>query len=154
MTTCTRQQDIDCGHRVVRQGGQCERLHGHTYSIFFTCEADQLNDIGMVIDFGVMKSGLCQWVLDHWDHKFLVWENDPVLRDIFADVSSPQRQEDDQPSALLLLQSIVWVPFNPTAENIAEYLMYGVGPEVLAGSGVRLVKVKVMETRKCSAEAA
>jgi len=49
--------------------------------------------------------------------------------------------------------SLVAVPFNPTAENMALYLLQRIGPELLGGSGIRLCRVVVEETRKCSAEA-
>ena len=135
MMTVTRYHEIDCGHRVVGQGGRCERLHGHRYATHFTCSAASLNDIGMVIDFGVIKERLCQWLEDHWDHKLLLWEDDPLLPAIRA--ASPE--------------SVVVVPFNPTAERMAEYLVRVVGPSQLAGTGVTLVRCTVEETRKCSA---
>jgi hypothetical protein len=49
--------------------------------------------------------------------------------------------------------SIVFVPFNPTAENMARYLLEVIGPQQLVGTGVGLVSVTVEETRKCSASA-
>ena len=52
-----------------------------------------------------------------------------------------------------LQQSIIRVPFNPTAENMAEHLLHVVGPQQLRGSGVKLIRVRVEETRKCSAVA-
>jgi 6-pyruvoyltetrahydropterin/6-carboxytetrahydropterin synthase len=137
MITATRYHEIDCGHRVVGQGGHCEHLHGHRYTIHFTCEADELNAIGMVIDFGVMKARLCQWLEDHWDHRLLLWEEDPFRPAIEA--VSPE--------------SVVVVPFNPTAENLAEHLLTVVGPAQLAGTGVALIRCTVEETRKCSATA-
>jgi 6-pyruvoyltetrahydropterin/6-carboxytetrahydropterin synthase len=137
MITATRYHEIDCGHRVVGQGGRCEHLHGHRYTIHFTCEADELNAIGMVIDFGVMKARLCQWLEDHWDHRLLLWEEDPFRPAIEA--VSPE--------------SVVVVPFNPTAENLAEHLLTVVGPAQLAGTGVALIRCTVEETRKCSATA-
>ena len=45
----------------------------------------------------------------------------------------------------------VKLPFNPTAENMAQYLVETVAPEMLKGSGVTLHKCVVEETRKCSA---
>ncbi|MDY3090510.1 MAG: 6-carboxytetrahydropterin synthase, partial [Porphyromonas sp.] len=42
-------------------------------------------------------------------------------------------------------------PFNPTAEQMAKYLVEVVGPEQLQGTGVQLVAVRIDETRKCSA---
>jgi len=47
----------------------------------------------------------------------------------------------------------VWVPFNPTAENMAAYLLNTIGPEELTGTNVTLLDVVVEETRKCSARA-
>ena len=48
---------------------------------------------------------------------------------------------------------LVWKEaFNPTAENIAHHLATVVAPECLRGSGVRVIRCTVEETRKCSAE--
>lgn len=133
-----RTQDIDCGHRVVGHGGKCKHIHGHRYEISFTVQAksncDPLDSLGMVIDFSVIKSHLCQWVLDNWDHHLLLWEKDPWSRQLIA--------VDD---------TVVLVPFNPTAENIAMHLVEIVGPIRLVGTGVELVEVTVHETQKCSA---
>ncbi|MEA1050468.1 6-carboxytetrahydropterin synthase [Lamprobacter modestohalophilus] len=137
MITATRYHEIDCGHRVVGQGGRCEHLHGHRYTIHFTCATDRLNDIGMVIDFGVIKERLCQWLEDHWDHRLLLWSQDPLGYGL----------------ATITPESVVEVPFNPTAENMAEHLLRVIGPTQLEGTGVRLIRCTVEETRKCSATA-
>jgi 6-pyruvoyltetrahydropterin/6-carboxytetrahydropterin synthase len=47
--------------------------------------------------------------------------------------------------------TVVEVPFNPTAENIAIHLVKVVAPELLKDTGVTLVECIVDETRKCSA---
>lgn len=129
-----RYHDISCGHRVVGHEDKCRFLHGHNYRIHFTCEADGLDLVGRVIDFSEIKSKLCMWLEERWDHKFLVWREDPQLKDL-----------------LKFSESLVIVPFNPTAENMAEYLVDFVGPKQLIGTGVRLVSVTIEETRKCSA---
>jgi len=46
---------------------------------------------------------------------------------------------------------VVAVPFNPTAENMARYLVEEVGPKALP-AGLRLIRCRVEETRKCGAE--
>jgi 6-pyruvoyltetrahydropterin/6-carboxytetrahydropterin synthase len=130
----TRTHEIHCGHRVCGHDGKCRNLHGHAYVIHFTCEADSLDPLGRVIDFSVIKSLLCQWLEDTWDHRMLIWKHDPMLEALRA-----------------IDPSVVAVPFNPTAENIAAYLVTQVGPDLLAGTGVRLVRVQVDETSKCSA---
>ena len=132
----TRYHDISCGHRVVDHEGKCQHLHGHNYRVHFHCEADELDSLGRIIDFGVIKSTLCMWLEDNWDHRMVLWHRDPLL-----------------PALLILDPSIVTVPFNPTAENIAAHLLTVVGPQLLPPE-VRLVRVVVDETRKCSCEAA
>lgn len=131
-----RYHDISCGHRVHGHEGKCRNLHGHNYRIHFTCVAEDgaLDGVGRVIDFSQVKAKLCMWVEEHWDHRFLIWEEDPM-----------------KSSLLELDPTVVVVPFNPTAENIAQYLVEVVGPAQLAGTGIKLSEVVVEETRKCFA---
>lgn len=136
MNSVTRYHDISAGHRVVDHEGKCKHLHGHNYRIHFTCVAGGgLDHLGRVVDFSVIKGTLCQWLEDSWDHRMLISQRDPML---------PQLE-------LLDPLGVVVVPFNPTAEKMAEFLVHAVGPQVLADTGVKLVKVVIEETRKCSA---
>ncbi|TYR37047.1 6-carboxytetrahydropterin synthase [Sphingobacterium phlebotomi] len=135
MILAERYHDISCGHRVVGHEGKCRFLHGHNYRIHFTIAADQLDVIGRVVDFSVIKTTLCAWLEEHFDHKFLIWEKDELL---------PQLQE-------VTRDSLVVVPFNPTAENMAKYLVERIGPQQLKDYPVRLISCKVEETAKCSA---
>jgi len=135
MIIAERYHDISCGHRVVGHEGKCRFLHGHNYRIHFTIAANTLDDVGRVVDFSVIKSTLCQWLEEHFDHKFLIWEQDELL---------PELQH-------VAGESLVVVPFNPTAENIAKYLVEEIGPGQLKEFTVKLVACKVEETSKCSA---
>lgn len=135
MTTVERYHDISMGHRVVGHENKCKHLHGHNYRIHFTCTAETLDSLGRVIDFGVIKQRLCEWLEEHWDHKMMIWEQDPLL-DALSQIAP-----DD----------LVIVPFNPTAEHMAAYLVEVVAPQQLAGTGVYVRSVRIEETRKCSA---
>ncbi len=139
--TAERYHDISTGHRVVGHENKCRHLHGHNYRIHFVCEAHQLDSVGRVIDFGVIKEKLCMWVENYWDHKFLAWEQDPVMK-----VACEHMNMDE-----FFNPSVVFVPFNPTAENMAQHLVEVIGPQQLAGTGVTLVSVRIEETAKCSA---
>ena len=75
------------------------------------------------------------WVENNWDHKMLIWEKDPAAFELC----------DIDPDGVVL------VSFNPTAENMAQYLVNVVGPQALHGTGVELRAVKIEETAKCSA---
>src|SRR5512140_1443914 len=114
--TVTRFHDISCGHRVVGHEGKCVGLHGHNYRIHFTVamtpqfDPARLDDVdldrvGRVIDFSVIKTKLCDWLERVWDHKLLLWCDDPFVQSMTA----------------LHKESVCVVPFNPTAENIARY---------------------------------
>jgi len=130
-----RYHDISVGHRVYQHESKCAHLHGHNYRIHFSVAADEtLDSIGRVLDFSVIKSQLCMWLEDYWDHKFLVWEKDPWSVTLRA-----------------LDPTVVLVPFNPTAENMAGYLADVIAPRALEGSGCYVTEVRVEETRKCSA---
>lgn len=136
MIVATRYHDFSAGHRVSGHENKCAHLHGHNYRVHFYVEAEKLDAIGRVLDFSCIKALLCEWLETHWDHRMILWEHDPVLP-----VLASAGFHDD----------IVSVPFNPTAENMAQHLVDTVGPEVLP-LGLRLVRVRVEETRKCAAE--
>lgn len=142
-----RYHDISCGHRVSGHESKCAFLHGHNYRVTFHCEPlESLDKVGRVLDFSVIKSLLCMWLEDNWDHKFLAFREDPVMTTLFLNTRKDI-------AAVTVESSIVWVPFNPTAENMAQHLLEIVGPSLLQGTGVCLTKVVVEETRKCSATA-
>lgn len=130
--TANRYHDISAGHRVAGHESKCAHLHGHNYRIHFYCEASKLDHVGRVIDFSVIKTTLCEWLENNWDHKMLIWLGDPML---------PALKAVDS-------EGVVSVPFNPTAENMAEYIMF-ISPGLLP-KGIVLVKCVIEETRKCS----
>lgn len=130
----TRYHDISAGHRVFGHESKCRHLHGHNYRIHFEVRADNLDAVGRVMDFSVIKTRLCMWLEDNWDHKFLLFDEDTAIREL-----------------VVFIDDIVPLPFNPTAENMAKYLVQVIGPKQLEGTGCTLVKCIVEETRKCSA---
>ena len=132
--TASRYHDFSTGHRVYGHESKCAHLHGHNYRIHFTVEAVQLDNVGRVMDFSAIKEHLCYWLEENWDHKFLVWDQDPFANAL---------KELDNDGTVV-------VNFNPTAENMGQYLIDVVGPSQLAGTGVKLVNVNIEETRKCN----
>lgn len=143
-----RYHDISCGHRVVGHEGKCRHLHGHNYRIHFSVQTDSLDSLGRVLDFSIIKDKLCMWLEHNWDHKFLAWENDTLF--LHLTVSSNVEEIEIRKEYGTLCESIAWVPFNPTAENMAQYLVEIIGPQQLLGTGCELVNVMIEETRKCS----
>lgn len=136
MITATRYHDFSAGHRVFGHESKCAHLHGHNYRIHFTIKGE-LDSVGRVLDFSVIKTLLCDWLETNWDHKFLLWEKDPIV-EVLSQLDP---------------FGVVQVNFNPTAENMASYLLAIIGPLILAETKCILVKVEIEETRKCKAEA-
>ena len=132
MITANRYHDFCAGHRVYGHESKCAHLHGHNYRAVFYCSADELDTVGRVIDFSVIKDVLCEWLESNWDHRMLLWEQDPFFESISA-----------------VDEKAISVPFNPTAENMADYLVNTIAPQLLDGSGVRLDRCELWETRKC-----
>lgn len=168
--TVIRSHEICAGHRVVGHESKCRHLHGHNYKFHFKVAPKKtlsegyvksvsgfalegsLDDVGRVIDFSVVKTTLCQWLEDNWDHKFLHWEQDSVINSLivvastkFARENNLVTDEDYDP----FFDSLVALPFNPTAENLAAYMVDVIGPELLDEYGVELVECTIEETSKC-----
>jgi len=134
--TVTRKLKFDAAHRVMRHESKCATLHGHEYRVEITCEATSLDNVGRVVDFGVIKERVGAWIDQHWDHGTLVNGEDIRLREWLE--SNTQKhfvfgsQEPGQGG-------------EPTAENIAKEL-YKQTCLLLPGKGLRVAKIRVWET--------
>ena len=71
--------DIASAHQIIGYDGPCKNLHGHTWKIEAVVENNQLDPLGMVVDFKVLKKRLKD-VLDPLDHVFL--NELPAFKDI------------------------------------------------------------------------
>jgi 6-pyruvoyltetrahydropterin/6-carboxytetrahydropterin synthase len=138
MITCTRRIEFDAAHRVMLHESKCKFLHGHRYAIEATFSAEALDMLGRVVDFGVIKSELGAWVDMNWDHTTILHADDRLLGEAIA---------------LPLGQVIYYLPTNPTAENMAAYLLHTVCPRVFADHPITCTKIRLWETPNCYAEA-
>ena len=125
---CTRRLEVDAAHRVMRHESKCRHLHGHRYVIEVTAGAEALDDLGRVVDFGVIKSVFGSWLDEKWDHGTIVNEFDVSL--------------------IRLCKEEGWKYYtlkgNPTAENMAKYL-HGVAGRLMKPYGVVVMKIRVYE---------
>lgn len=154
--TVIRSHEICAGHRVVGHESKCRHLHGHNYVFHFhvapkpldgaSVKGDPLDQVGRVIDFSVVKTTLCQWLEDNWDHRFLHWEDDDLIHAMRVLIAS---SNEEVPESEHFFRSLVPLPFNPTAENLAQYMVEVIGPQLLDEHGVELVECRIEETSKC-----
>jgi 6-pyruvoyltetrahydropterin/6-carboxytetrahydropterin synthase len=133
---CTRRITFCMGHRLLNHEGHCVNLHGHNYVLEIYAEAEQLDSLGRVIDFAVLKEKVGGWIDTNWDHGFTRAQEDELAAEALRITNSKE----------------FILPYNPTAENLAHYLLFEVCPQVLAGTGVTVKKIKLWETENCSVE--
>jgi len=138
--SCVRKLWFCAGHRVLSHEGKCANCHGHNYTLYAYAEADdkELDSIGRVIDFSVIKGQLGTWIDKFWDHTFLIFEKDEELFNIRKTLA------ENKPAFIC--------SFNPTAENMAKYLLDFVCPVLFNETGITITKIKLYETENCYVE--
>ena len=96
------------------------------------------DSVGRVMDFADLKARCKGWLDEHWDHSFLVSD-----------------QDENAIAALKMVQPfrLFVMPYNPTAENMAKYLLEEVCPKILLGTGSEASRVRIWETEESYAEA-
>ncbi len=151
--------EIDLGHRVPNHKSKCRNLHGHRYKIEVGVDDKVItesgqSDEGMVIDFSDLKEIMMQELDAKFDHGFVMYEYD-ILYPIFLVIKKGgyilekllhhcrgllKESEELQPS-----MKIVFVPFIPTAENLAKHWYELMKPR-LVERNIKIKHVKVWET--------
>lgn len=60
---------FSAAHRLVGSGGRCETVHGHNFQVTLEVKGQNLNQAGMLVDFGDLKKTLRSTLaeLDHSD---------------------------------------------------------------------------------------
>lgn len=157
--TAVRRLQFCAGHRVYKHESKCANLHGHNYVLFLHARAasdtvdtgggtardagndaardiDGLDSLGRVLDFGQLKSLFAPWIEENWDHGFILYKED-------AEGLAAMNQ--------MSKQKLFVMDKNPTAENMALYILNELAPRLLAGSGVELTAVELWETENCFA---
>ena len=130
---------FDSGHRLSNYQGKCKRLHGHTYRLEITVQGD-LDNKGMVMDFGDLKTIFKEHIDGKFDHRIMLMKGDK-LNEAIAKVL-PVGDE-----------SICWVDYNPTAENIAKDIMKILQENIDNQiNNIKTTKVKLYETPTSFAE--
>ena len=144
MITITRKLEFDAGHRIPDHKSQCRNLHGHRYTLHITLvgelvDADGQSDNGMIMDFSDVKALAKEHLVDVWDHAFLVYEKDTVVRQFLE--SLPDHKT-------VVLSKV------PTVENLAK-IAFDILKNVYQdryGRSLSLSKIMLYETPNCWAE--
>ena len=137
MIECTRKIEFDAGHRVVGHNKKCQYIHGHRYGLEVTIVTKELDALGMVIDFGILKDIINNWINENFDHTLILHKSDAELGEEIAKWTG---------------QKIYYMENNPTAENIALHLKNDIMPILFTDPSYKITKVKLHETPNCYVE--
>lgn len=144
----TKEFKWEMGHRILGHEGKCAHAHGHSYICEITVTGPashtQLDTLGRVVDFSVVKEVIGAWIDDNWDHAMLLCDKDP-LAVILKSTPVSTAQGTVSPRVFL-------VPWNPTAENMARFLLSKFAP-AMSERGLVLSSVVVWETATAKATA-
>lgn len=110
MPSVTKIFEFSYGHRLPNHPGRCRKYHGHNGTVEVTISGEMDPKTGMVMDFGDLKK-LVEPLLEVWDHRMILQFGDPMIAFL-------TNQESNAPG-----DSLVVVPFPPTAENLATHLL-------------------------------
>ena len=125
------------GHRVPNHKSKCRNLHGHRYKIEVGVDDKIIktfgsSDEGMVIDYGDLKQIMMEELDVKFDHGFVMYDKDEI-EPLFRVLKKSQEMK------------IVFVPFIPTAENLAKYWYELIKPR-LKRKKIKIKFVRVFET--------
>lgn len=140
----TRRLEFDAGHRIPNHDGQCRHLHGHRYAIEVTLTGEVADhpgkaDDGMVLDFGDIKRLTNQYVVERWDHAFLVAKEDEGLVTFLGTLPNHKT---------VIMEHV------PTVENLANAAFAILQPVFSDAFGGRLnlSAIRLYETPNCWAD--
>jgi 6-pyruvoyltetrahydropterin/6-carboxytetrahydropterin synthase len=132
----TRRLEFDAGHRIPHHASQCRHLHGHRYALEITLSGEIVRTEGaaaqgMVMDFSDVKTIANSVLVNHWDHAFLVYQDDHAVVKFLASLPG---------------HKTVVLPVVPTAENLAAEAFRLLDAAYLDTYGNRLQRVRLYET--------
>ncbi len=128
-----------CTHRQWKAKSHCKYVHGYSREFYFEFESAELSEEFWVMDFGGLKE-IKEWLSYHFDHTFLIAEDDPEL-ETFKELDKKQ-----------LIQLRV-LP-NPGMEGTAKFVYEQINPIIqkITNKRVWISLVEVRENEKNSAK--
>ncbi|HYA19146.1 MAG TPA: 6-carboxytetrahydropterin synthase QueD [Burkholderiales bacterium] len=141
----TRRLEFDAGHRIPEHDSECRHLHGHRYAIEITLSGDVIEkkgapQNGMVMDFAQVEEIARKYLVDAWDHAFIVYSGDTAVVNFLNSLPG---------------HKTVSLRATPTAENMAleAFRILSNAYRDIYGNHLQLERVRLYETPNCWADA-
>lgn len=141
MIRLTKEFTFESAHALWGYDGKCREIHGHSYRLFVTVKGEQSTDesdpkLGMVMDFGVLKSIVNEQIISRLDHSF-------VMRNTAEALSLAESMKGQ-------FANVVVVDYQPTCENML--LDFAARLKAALPEGVTLHSLRLHETATSYAE--
>jgi queuosine biosynthesis protein QueD len=111
---------FEAAHRLTSSYSKaCQNIHGHSYRVTVGIEptCNQLNNDGMVIDFGELKN-LIQPLFDLLDHSLILHKEDQEIINFFAFRETKVIELEKWRQTFVNDYQVILMKENPTAENM------------------------------------
>ena len=105
----TKEFQFEMAHALLGYDGPCKNIHGHSYKLDVTVkgevkEGTSDSDEGMVIDFGIIKDIVKEFIVDEYDHSLVLNEKMNIDASQFS-----------------FMNKLIIVPFQPTCEKLLDH---------------------------------
>jgi 6-pyruvoyltetrahydropterin/6-carboxytetrahydropterin synthase len=136
----TKEFKFEAAHVLKGYDGPCRNIHGHSYELLVTVTGEPIPDatsprVGMVMDFGELKTIVRKTIIDEFDHSLIISE-------LSAEEILKIKSE--------ALGKVVKVNYQPTSENMLIDFSNRIQP--LLPTGVKLYSMLLRETVTSYAE--
>ena len=121
----TKVIEFSYGHRLLEHAGKCRYLHGHNGVAEVDIDADVLDQMGMVIDFGRISEVVKAWIDTNLDHRMLLCRADPLLETLQL-AGEPIFVTDDNPTAETIAR-LIWMAAHDAGLRVSEVRLWETG---------------------------
>ena len=130
----TKEFKFEMAHALKGYDGPCRHIHGHSYELVVTVAGVPESDpsspkLGMVIDFGQLKTIVRQVIISEFDHALVL--NRDSANEYFVHMTD-------------LFGKLILVDYQPTSENLL--IDYAARIKAQLPAGVELISMQLRET--------
>lgn len=137
----TKEFSFETGHALYGYDGKCKNVHGHSYKLSVTVIGEPIADhsnvkLGMVIDFGDLKTIVKEEIVDPFDHATVFNKNTPHIELANELINRGHK--------------VILADYQPTSENMV--VDFSKKIKARMPKGIQLYSLKLRETETAYAE--
>jgi 6-pyruvoyltetrahydropterin/6-carboxytetrahydropterin synthase len=137
----TKEFTFETGHALFGYDGKCQNVHGHSYNLAVTVIGAPISELqnvklGMVMDFGDLKTIVREEIVDPFDHATVFNKNTPHIT-LAKTLESAGHK-------------VILADYQPTSENMV--VDFAARIQERLPKGVTLFSLKLRETATSFAE--